>query len=152
MCTKKLLLAKKQRFWAQKRATLGNRCQLPQDMEDLWSNWVGSVWAKKWGFHRCSIKKGIISGQKFSFSAYFNFFSEMVQIFVTIMTGHPVGNIAIISTLNFGPRSTKLHGTIWATKKMTHIDNGPGLGRNYGETWNVFTFCRNADFVPKMHY
>ena len=83
------------------------------------------------------------------FSAYFNFFSEMVQIFVTIMTGHPVGNIAIISTLNFGPRSTKLHGTIWATKKMTHIDNGPRTGRNYRET-AVFTFCRKAENGPKI--
>ena len=33
-----------------------------------------------------------------------------------------------------GPRSTKLVGTIRVTKKMTHIDNGPGPGRNYGET------------------
>ena len=31
--------------------------------------------------------------------------------------------ISIISTLNFGPWSTKLGGTIRATKKMTHIDN-----------------------------
>ena len=48
--------------------------------------------------------------------------------------------IAIISTLNFGPWSMKLGGTVWATKKMTHIDNGPGLSWNYGET-AVFTFC-----------
>ena len=33
--------------------------------------------------------------------------------------------IAILSTLNFGPKTGR---------KMTHIDNGPGPGRNYGET------------------
>ena len=31
--------------------------ELPQDMGDLWSNWVRSVWAEKWGFHWCSVKK-----------------------------------------------------------------------------------------------
>ena len=125
------------------------KMSLPQDMEDLWSNWVRSVWTKKWGFHRCSIKKGIISGQKCSFSAYFNFFSDMVQFFVTIMAGHPVGNIAIISTLNFEPWSTKLSGAIWATKKITHIDKGPRTGWNYGET-AVFRLCRKAENGPKI--
>ena len=36
--------------------------------------------------------------------------------------------IAVISTLNFGPWSTKLGGTVRATKKITHIDNGLGPG------------------------
>ena len=44
-----------------------------------------------------------------------------------------------ISTLNFGPFSTKLGGTVRAIKKMTQNDNGPGPGRNYEET-DVFTF------------
>ena len=48
-----------------------------------------------------------------------------------------------ISTLNFGPFSTKLGGTVWAIKKMTQNDYGPGPGRNYGET-AVFTFGRKA--------
>ena len=39
-----------------------------------------------------------------------------------------------ISTLNFGPFSTKVGGTVRAIKKMTQNDNGPGPGRNYGET------------------
>ena len=38
------------------------------------------------------------------------------------------------TTLNFGPISTKLGGTVRAIKKMTQKDNGPGNGRNYGET------------------
>ena len=37
------------------------------------------------------------------------------------------------TTLNFGPISTKLGGTVRAIKKMTQKDNGPGLGRNYGK-------------------
>merc|ERR1712208_188533 len=32
-----------------------------------------------------------------------------------------------------GLQSTKLVGTIRVTKKMSHIDNGPSPGRNYGE-------------------
>ena len=36
--------------------------------------------------------------------------------------------IAVISTLNFGPWSTKLGDTVRTTKKITHIDNGPGPG------------------------
>ena len=42
-------------------------------------------------------------------------------------------------------------------QKMTHIDNGPGPGRNYGET-TVFTFCLKWEngpkivfFLPKKH-
>ena len=34
----------------------GRYPELPQDMGDLWSNWVRSDRAKKWGYHRCSIK------------------------------------------------------------------------------------------------
>ena len=37
-------------------------------------------------------------------------------------------------SLNFGLFSTKLSGTVWAIKKMTQNDNGPGLGWNFGET------------------
>ena len=55
------------------------------------------------------------------------------------------------STLNFGPRSTKLVGTIRVTKKMTHTDNGPGPGRNYGET-AAFTFCRKVENGPKIRF
>ena len=43
------------------------------------------------------------------------------------------------TTLNFGPISTKLGGTVRVIKKMTQKDNGPGRGQNYGET-GVFTF------------
>ena len=39
-----------------------------------------------------------------------------------------------ISTPNFGTYLTKLVGTIRVTKKMSHIDNGPGPCRNYGKT------------------
>ena len=51
------------------------------------------------------------------------------------------------TTLNFGPISTKLGGTVWAIKKMK--DNGHGPGRNYGET-GVFTFGRKVVFGLKM--
>ena len=54
-----------------------------------------------------------------------------------------------IGTLNFGPISTKLGGTVRAIKKMTQKDNGPGPGRNYGET-GVFTFGRKVVFGLKM--
>ena len=54
-------------------------------------------------------------------------------------------------TLNLGPRSTKLFGTIRVTKKMTHTDNGPGPGRNYGET-AAFTFCRKVENGPKIRF
>ena len=38
------------------------------------------------------------------------------------------------TTLNFGPISTKLGGIVRVIKKMTQKDNGPGPGRNHGET------------------
>jgi len=56
--------------------------------------------------------------------------------------------ITSISTLNFGPFSTKLGGTIRAIK-MTQNDNEPGPGRNYRET-GVFTFGREVFFWPKI--
>ena len=36
--------------------------------------------------------------------------------------------------------STKLGGTVQATKKMTHNDYGPGPGQNYRQT-AIFTSC-----------
>ena len=57
----------------------------------------------------------------------------------------------MISTLNFGPFSTKLGGTVRAIKKMTQNDNIPGLGRNYGET-AVFTFGQKLFFVAKSPF
>ena len=56
-----------------------------------------------------------------------------------------------ISTLNFGPFSTKLGGIVRAIKKITQNDNGHGPGRNYGET-AVFTFGRKVFFWPKMGF
>ena len=55
------------------------------------------------------------------------------------------------TTLNFGPISTKLGGTVRVIKKMTQKDNGPGPGRNYGET-GVFTFDRKVVFGLKMGF
>ena len=34
-------------------------------------------------------------------------------------------SLLYVSTLNFGPPSTKLGGTVRVIKKMTHNDNGP---------------------------
>ena len=53
------------------------------------------------------------------------------------------------TTLNFGPISTKLGGMVRVIKKMTQKDNGPGPGRNYGET-GVFTFGRKVVFGLKI--
>ena len=53
------------------------------------------------------------------------------------------------TTLNFSPISTKLGGTVLAIKKITQKDNGPGPGRNYGETGG-FTFGRKVVFGLKM--
>ena len=65
------------------------------------------------------------------------------------LSGH--SHVRGISTLNFGPFSTKLGGTVRAIKKMTQNDNGPGPGRNYGET-GVFTFGRKVVFGLKMGF
>ena len=43
------------------------------------------------------------------------------------------GPLCSINSLNFGPWSTKLGETVRAIKEMTHNDNGPDPGRNYGE-------------------
>ena len=51
--------------------------------------------------------------------------------------------------LIFGPISTKLGGIVRVIKKMTQKDNGPGPGRNYGET-GVFTFGLKVVFGLKM--
>ena len=55
--------------------------------------------------------------------------------------------IAIISTLNFGPWSTK-HGIVRLIKRMTHNDQGPGTCQNYGEM-AVFTNCPKVFFLAK---
>ena len=92
-CPQKMVSGQKQHFWtpkgplwaigAQKRpAERPNRHlpenqrypELPQDMGDMWSVRSGASDPKKWGFHRCSVKKCRISGQKCSFLARNPFF------------------------------------------------------------------------------
>ena len=51
------------------------------------------------------------------------------------------------TTLNFGPISTKLGGTVRAIKKKTQKDNEPVPGRNYGET-SVFTADLSKSLPP----
>ena len=65
------------------------------------------------------------------------------------LLGH--SHVRGISTLNFGPISTKLGGTVRAIKKMTQKDNGPSPGRNYGET-DVFTLGQKVVFGLKIGY
>ena len=65
------------------------------------------------------------------------------------VSGH--SHFAIISSLNFGPLSTKLGGTVQAIKKMTHNDNGLGPGWKYGEI-AAFTFGRKVFFLPKIRF
>ena len=55
------------------------------------------------------------------------------------VSGH--SHFAIISTLNFGPSSTKLGGIVWAI-------NGPGPCQNYGET-AIFMFGRKVIFFSR---
>ena len=57
-------------------------------------------------------------------------------------------HFTIISTLNFGPFSTKLCGTVQAIKIMTQNDNRSGRSRNYGER-AVFTFSWKVFFGQK---
>ena len=91
--------------------------------------------------------------KKFPFLSLGSFFWGS-PLFLSIF-GH--SHVRGVPTLNFGPISTKLGGTVRAIKKMTQKDNGPGPGRNYGET-GVFTFGRKSGFVglkmgftPKNH-
>ena len=63
-------------------------------------------------------------------------------LFLAIL-GH--SHVRGLTTLNFGPISMKLGGTVQAIERMTQKDNGPGPGRNYGET-GVFTFGRKVVF------
>ena len=77
--------------------------------------------------------------------------SELLVIFqgsprFLAISGH--SHFAIISTLNFGPRSTKLGGAVEAINKIIHNDNGPGPCCNYGET-AVFMFGRKVFFLAK---
>ena len=45
----------------------------------------------------------------------------------------------------------KLGETVRAIKEMTHNDNGPGIGRNYGET-AVFIFGWKTFFALKSFF
>ena len=66
---------------------------------------------------------------------------------LTPVFGH--SHVRGVPSLNFDPISTKLGGTVRAIEKMTQKDNGPGPGRNYGET-GIFTFGRKVVFGLKM--
>ena len=52
------------------------------------------------------------------------------------------------SHFHFGLISTKLGGIVRTIKKITQKDNGPGPGRNYGDT-GVFTFGQKVFFGLK---
>ena len=188
--------------------------QLPQDMGDIWSHWVRSFRAEKWGFHRCSVKnakflaENTVFGQKsiffgngpifclfhdwtpkrqhFCVDPHFLARTDPTQwdhknpIFpypgVTLDNfGFPVGGrsaarrdvfrslgrilaisgqspIAFISTLNFGPWSTKLGGTIRATLTTDLVLAW------ITEKTDVFLFCQKVEngqkicfFLPKKH-
>ena len=82
--------------------------------------------------------------KNFSFRARVIFWGS--PLFLAVF-GH--SHVRRATTLNFGPISTKLGGIVRAIKKMTQKDNGPGPGRNYGET-GVFTFGRKVVFGLKM--
>ena len=56
-----------------------------------------------------------------------------------------------VSTIDFGPWSTKLGGTVQATKKMIQIDNSPGPGRNNGETAVFLRFAENPFFLLRKN-
>ena len=71
--------------------------------------------------------------------------SEVWVIFWPIRSS--TKSLLYVSTLNFGPWSTKLGGTVRAIKNITHNDNGPS--RNYGETADIM-FGRKAFFGQKI--
>merc|ERR1712016_192839 len=83
------------------------------------------------------------SPKKFRFRARSHFLG------LTPVFGH--SHVRGVPTLNFGPISTELGGTVWAIKKMTQKDNRPGPGWNYGET-GVFMFGRKVVFGLKMGF
>ena len=68
------------------------------------------------------------------------------------VSGH--SHFAIISTLNFGPLSTKLGGTVRAIKKMTHNNHRTGPCWIYGKRPILRSakkrfFAQNPFFPPK---
>ena len=91
--------------------------QLPQDMGDIWSHWVRSFRAEKWGFHRCSVKNAKFLAENTVFGQK-SIFSEMVQFFVYFMTGHPKGNIFVLTPI-FWLERTQLNGII--RTRYSHI-------------------------------
>ena len=61
-----------------------------------------------------------------------------------------LGQSPVASSLNYGPWSKKLGGTVPVrAKKMTHI--GPGPGRHYGET-AVLRYAEKHFFWPKIRF
>ena len=62
-------------------------------------------------------------------------------LFLAVSDHFPITSII---TLNFGPFSTKLGGTVRAIIKMTQNDNGPGPGRNYGETAVFYVLLKSV--------
>ena len=85
--------------------------------------------------------------KKFPFPSYGSFFGAHPCFLAVFGHSHFRG----ATTLNFGPISMKLGGIVRAIKKMTQKDNGPGPGRNYGET-GVFTFDQKVVFGLKMGF
>ena len=92
---------------------------------------------KKWGFHRCSVKKRRISGKKCSFFGQEPiFFGNCPILFVTTMTGHQKDNIFLLTPLHGCPKKKvsgqKQHfwtpkGPLWAigaTKRAARRPNG----------------------------
>ena len=47
------------------------------------------------------------------------------------------------------PGATTFGGAVRAIKKMTQKDNGPGLGRNYGETGVLYIRPKSWHFSKK---
>ena len=87
--------------------------KLPQDMGKLWPHWVGSVWAQKWGFYGCSVKKSRFFDQKSSFLAQNRFFWDYVQTFCYHHDGTPkrqpfcVDCVARRASLGFSPSESQ---------------------------------------------
>ena len=63
-------------------------------------------------------------------------FLEMLQIFLTIVTGHPIGNIFVL-TLSQGWPLYATPNLVGPSRppKMTNIDNGFGPGWNWRKRW-----------------
>ena len=98
--------------------------ELRQDMGDLWSNRVRSVWAKKWGFQRCNVKKSRIWGRKCRLAQYpfFRKWSKFSHFRINYSTSKVFPHPAVpVTALALSPRRLGETGFYLWGGKGTHL-------------------------------